>query len=59
VIFSGVLMTTLMTLFVVPVVYKLVAKNTGSPEAVATLLKKMQITQDKGEKKPPVDSLQV
>lgn len=45
VIFSGVLMTTLMTLFVVPVVYKLVAKNTTSPEAVANMLKSMQARQ--------------
>lgn len=42
VIFSGVLMTTIMTLFVVPVIYKLMAKNTTSPEAVANVLKKMQ-----------------
>ncbi len=42
VIFSGVLMTTVMTLFVVPVIYKLMAKNTTSPEAVANLLMKMQ-----------------
>ncbi len=42
VIFSGVLMTTIMTLFVVPVIYKLMARNTSSPEAVSNLLKKMQ-----------------
>lgn len=42
VIFSGVLMTTLMTLFIVPVVYDLLAKNTGSPETVARLLNKLQ-----------------
>jgi multidrug efflux pump len=42
VIFSGVLMTTLMTLFVVPVVYDLLAKNTGSPETVARLLNTLQ-----------------
>jgi multidrug efflux pump len=42
VIFSGVFMTTLMTLFVVPVVYDLLAKNTGSPQAVANLLNKLQ-----------------
>ncbi|MBU2097234.1 MAG: efflux RND transporter permease subunit, partial [Gammaproteobacteria bacterium] len=42
VIFSGVLMTTLMTLFIVPVVYDLLAKNTGSPEAVARLLGTLQ-----------------
>lgn len=42
VIFSGVTMTTLMTLFVVPVVYDLLAKNTGSPEAVSRLLNTLQ-----------------
>lgn len=42
VIFSGVLMTTLMTLFIVPVVYDLLARNTGSPEAVARLLGTLQ-----------------
>lgn len=42
VIFSGVLMTTLMTLFVVPVVYDLLAKNTGSPQAVSNLLNRLQ-----------------
>lgn len=42
VIFSGVLMTTLMTLFIVPVVYDLLAKNTGSPETVSRLLNKLQ-----------------
>ena len=42
VIFSGVLMTTLMTLFVVPVVYDLLAKNTGSPQTVSNLLNRLQ-----------------
>ncbi|ALO46260.1 efflux RND transporter permease subunit [Pseudohongiella spirulinae] len=42
VIFSGVLMTTLMTLFVVPVVYDLLARNTGSPQAVSNLLNTLQ-----------------
>ena len=42
VIFSGVLMTTLMTLFVVPTVYALIARNTGSPEAVARVLQSLQ-----------------
>ena len=59
VIFSGVLMTTLMTLFVVPVVYQLIAKNTSSPEAVATLLKKMQSKQDQQLDTPPAGGLQV
>jgi len=42
VIFSGVLMTTITTLFVVPVVYNLVARNTGSPESVARALDSLQ-----------------
>ncbi|MDH7943052.1 efflux RND transporter permease subunit [Pseudohongiella sp. SYSU M77423] len=42
VIFSGVLMTTLMTLFIVPVVYDLLAKNTSSPQAVAQMLGSLQ-----------------
>lgn len=52
VIFSGVLMTTIMTLFVVPVVYKLLARNTGSPEAVARLLHKLQAAEDKNAELP-------
>ena len=46
VIFSGVLMTTITTLFVVPVVYNLIARNTGSPEAVARVLEKLQQKED-------------
>ncbi|MFK7863163.1 MAG: efflux RND transporter permease subunit [Pseudohongiellaceae bacterium] len=42
VIFSGVLMTTITTLFVVPVVYNLIARNTGSPEAVSRMLETLQ-----------------
>ena len=42
VIFSGVLMTTVTTLFVVPVVYNLIARNTGSPEAVSRVLESLQ-----------------
>lgn len=42
VIFTGVLMTTLMTLFVVPVVYDLIARNTGSPQTVSRLLGQLQ-----------------
>lgn len=53
VIFSGVLMTTLMTLFVVPVVYDLLAKNTGSPQAVSNLLNRLQ-TKYTAETSPPV-----
>ena len=42
VIFSGVLMTTLMTLFVVPVMYKMIARNTSSPETVSRMLTSLQ-----------------
>lgn len=35
VIFSGVSMATALTLFVIPALYSLFAKNTGSPEAIA------------------------
>lgn len=42
VIFSGVAMTTLMTLFVIPVMYDLLARNTSSPQAVSHLLGKLQ-----------------
>jgi multidrug efflux pump len=42
VIFSGVSMAALMTLFVVPVVYDLLARNTGSPQAVSRLLAALQ-----------------
>ncbi|MEZ5490405.1 MAG: efflux RND transporter permease subunit [Gammaproteobacteria bacterium] len=42
VIFSGVLMTTITTLFVVPVVYSLLARKTGSPEQVARQLASLQ-----------------
>jgi len=44
VIFSGVSMTTLLTLFVVPVMYDLIARNTGSPQRVSRLLASLQST---------------
>ncbi|MBM3617908.1 MAG: efflux RND transporter permease subunit [Alphaproteobacteria bacterium] len=34
VIFAGVLIATMFTLFIVPAIYQLMAKNTGSPEAI-------------------------
>ena len=43
VIFSGVMMTTVMTLFVVPVVYDLMARHTGSPEAVSRKLNDLKV----------------
>jgi multidrug efflux pump len=46
VIFSGVLVATLMTLFVVPVFYSLLARGTGSPGAVAAELVKLEADPD-------------
>jgi multidrug efflux pump len=45
VVFSGVLMATVLTLFVVPALYNLLARNTGSPEAIAEKLAAMESTQ--------------
>ena len=42
VIFSGVFVATLMTLFVIPVFYDLLARNTGSPAAVAQKLDQLE-----------------
>jgi multidrug efflux pump subunit AcrB len=42
VIFSGVSFATLLTLFIVPAVYNLMARRTGSPNAVANKLQSMQ-----------------
>lgn len=42
VIFSGVLMATALTLFVVPALYNLFARNTGSPEAIARELDELE-----------------
>jgi multidrug efflux pump len=42
VIFSGVSLATLFTLFIVPAVYNLMARRTGSPNAVAHKLQSMQ-----------------
>jgi multidrug efflux pump len=53
VIFSGVLMTTITTLFVVPVVYNLIARNTGSPEAVSRILETLQ--KSESDLKPAVE----
>jgi multidrug efflux pump len=42
VIFSGVTVATVLTLFVVPAAYRLLARGTGSPGAVATELQRLQ-----------------
>ena len=42
VIFSGVSLASIFTLFLVPMVYELMAKNTGSPDSVAKELDQLQ-----------------
>ncbi|MEX2487917.1 MAG: efflux RND transporter permease subunit, partial [Pseudomonadales bacterium] len=42
VIFSGVLMATILTLFVIPIFYELLARYTGSPGEVAAKLKRLE-----------------
>jgi multidrug efflux pump len=42
VIFSGVLMATALTLFVVPALYNLFARKTGSPEAIAREIDRLE-----------------
>ena len=42
VIFSGLTFATFFTLFIVPAVYNLMARGTGSPNAVAHRLQTMQ-----------------
>src|SRR5690606_9737438 len=42
VIFSGVTVATVLTLFVVPAAYRLLARRTGSPGAVAAELERLQ-----------------
>jgi multidrug efflux pump len=41
VIFSGVSLATLLTLFVVPAFYQLLARRTGSPRTVARMLEEL------------------
>lgn len=50
VIFSGVLMATVLTLFVVPVFYNLLAKGTGSPGEITDRLKSLQVKFDSAGK---------
>lgn len=47
VVFFGVIFATVFTVFIVPVAYDLIARNTGSPEAVEQELERLM----KGEKK--------
>jgi multidrug efflux pump len=42
VIFSGVTFATLLTLFIVPAVYNLMARGTGSPNAIANKLETLR-----------------
>ncbi|MGE3464716.1 MAG: efflux RND transporter permease subunit, partial [Pseudomonadales bacterium] len=41
VIFSGVTLATLLTLFIVPAFYRLLARNTGSPRTISRLLEEL------------------
>ena len=45
VIFSGVGVASIFTLFLVPMIYRLLAKNTGSPEAISKELETLQQAQ--------------
>ncbi len=44
VVFAGVLVSTVLTLFIVPMAYSLLARNTGSPEAVSRKLAELGAT---------------
>jgi multidrug efflux pump len=55
VVFYGVVISVLMTLLVVPAVYALVARNTGSPEEVAH---RLQSLRQQAAGSSPVDSVQ-
>lgn len=44
VVFAGVILSTAMTLFIVPPMYALLAKNSGSPNAVENKLKELEAT---------------
>ena len=48
VVFYGVVISVLLTLVVVPVVYALVARNTGSPQAVAQRLEQLRANLEAG-----------
>jgi multidrug efflux pump len=42
VVFAGVILSTVMTLFIVPAMYAMLARNTGSPERVAQAIQQLQ-----------------
>jgi multidrug efflux pump len=42
VVFAGVILSTLMTLFIVPTMYAMLARNTGSPGQVAQAIRELQ-----------------
>jgi len=44
VIFSGVSLATVLTLFIVPAIYKLLARNTGSPKTITRMLEELAAT---------------
>ena len=42
VVFAGVIFSTAMTLFIVPAMYALLAKNTGSPKTVENRIRELE-----------------
>ena len=42
VVFAGVILSTIMTLFIVPTMYAMLARNTGSPGRIARAIGQLQ-----------------
>lgn len=47
VVFAGVILSTVMTLFIVPAMYTMLARNTGTPGAIAQRISELQASQQK------------
>ncbi len=58
VIFSGVACATLLTLFIVPCFYRLLARHTGSPDAVARELEALDVNRTASSRSPSTESTQ-
>jgi multidrug efflux pump len=54
--FSGISVATVFTLFVVPAFYRLLAKNTTSPNAVAHKLERLRVQGASHEEKPALET---
>ncbi len=55
VIFLGVMVATVLTLFIVPVFYSLLARHTGSPGRIAKMLTDYEISEPKGASAAPAE----